>query len=139
MKIIRKEIIIKASVEKVWKHLTDPQKLATWFLPTDFEPKAGKSFTLRCEDQGTVECVVREVVPNEKLVYSFKPPAASVETLVSFVLSQLGEETKLVLTHSGWEALPAGEEDVFQSSEQGWGHILTRLGEALEREGNPIC
>src|SRR6266478_1542350 len=88
MKIIRKEITIKAPVEKVWKHLTDPQKIATWFLPTDFEPQVGKSFTLRCEDQGTVECTVREVVPNEKLVYSFKPPAANVETLVSFVLSQ---------------------------------------------------
>ncbi|MGA8480457.1 MAG: SRPBCC domain-containing protein [Chthoniobacterales bacterium] len=136
MKIISKEITIKAPVEKVWKHLTDPQKIATWFLPTDFEPKVGKSFTLRCEDQGTVECIVREVVPNEKLVYSFKPLAANVETLVSFVLSQLGEETKLVLTHSGWEALPPEQEDVFQSSEQGWGHFLTRLVEALESEGN---
>jgi uncharacterized protein YndB with AHSA1/START domain len=56
MKIIRKEITIKAPVEKVWKHLTDPQKIATWFSPADFESKVGKSFTLRCEDQGTVEC-----------------------------------------------------------------------------------
>ncbi len=43
MKIIRKEITIKAPVEKVWKHLTEPQKIATWFLPTDFEPKVGRA------------------------------------------------------------------------------------------------
>jgi len=42
----------------------------------------------------------------------------------------------LVLTHSGWEALSPEEEDVFLSSEQGWGHFLTRLVEALEREAN---
>ena len=133
MKIIRKEIIIKAPVEKVWRHLTDPKKVATWFLPTDFEARVGKDFTLRCGEQGTIYCVVREVIPPEKLVYSFNAAAAKAETLVTFALSQLGEQTKLILTHSGWEGLQPHEEAVFEKFEQGWGdHFLKRLKQLLE-------
>ncbi len=135
MRIIRKEITIKAPVEKVWQHLTDPKKIATWFLPTDFEACVGKDFTLRCEEQGTIYCVVREVIPCERLVYSFKAAGAKPETLVAFALSQLGQHTKLILTHSGWEGLPPHETDIFEKYEQGWGdRFLKRLTQLVETQ-----
>jgi len=46
MKIIKKEIVIDAPVAKVWKHLTDPEKIAGWLMPNDFEAVVGKHFVL---------------------------------------------------------------------------------------------
>jgi uncharacterized protein YndB with AHSA1/START domain len=133
VKIIHQEIMIKPRVEKVWRHLTDPKKIADWFLPTDFEARVGKRFTLRCAEQGTIYCEVREVVPCEKLVYSFKAAIAKAETLVTFALFQFGEHTRLILTHSGWERLQPEEEAVFKMFEQGWeGRFLKRLKQLLE-------
>jgi len=135
VKIIRKEIAIIAPVDKVWSYLSNPKKIATWFLPTDFEARVGKGFTLRCERQGTIQCEVREIVSCEKLVYSFKPVATKAETLVTFVLSQLGEQTKVIVTHSGWETLPSPEEATFEMFEQGWGaRFLNRLKQVIETE-----
>ena len=48
MKIIKKEIVIGASPPKVWEHITNPQKIAGWLMPNDFEATVGKKFFLDC-------------------------------------------------------------------------------------------
>ncbi|MBV8533383.1 MAG: SRPBCC domain-containing protein, partial [Verrucomicrobia bacterium] len=69
---------------------------------------------------------MREIVPLQKLVYSFKAVAAKVETLVTFGLEQVSNGTRLILTHSGWEGL--AEQSVFEMFEQGWdSQFLDRL------------
>src|SRR5262249_60997925 len=83
MKIIRREILIDAPVAKVWDHITDPKKIAGWLMPNDFEARVGKEFFLDCNEQGKVTCVVKEIVPQQKLVYSFRSKVTKVETLVT--------------------------------------------------------
>ena len=103
MKIIKKEIVIEAPAPKVWEYITDPQKLAGWLMPNDFQATVGRKFFLECDHQGKMACVVKEIVPNRKLVYSSQPKSFSAETLVTITLETEGRATRLTLVHSGWE------------------------------------
>ena len=60
-------------------------------MPTDFEARVGKEFSLDCHEQGKVSCVVKEIVPQQKLVYSFRSQLTKVETLVTLTLAKEGQ------------------------------------------------
>ena len=133
MKIIKREIVIDAPIAKVWQHITDPDKIAGWLMPNDFEAKAGKNFSLECKDSGTIACTVKEIVPPEKLVYSFQSKVTKIETLVTITLKPEGKSTRLTLIHSGWDALPPGEQDVADNFDSGWSGLLEKLRAQLQK------
>jgi len=133
MKIIKGEIVIEAPVSKVWEHITDPQKIADWLMPNDFEATVGKKFFLDCPHEGIISCVVKEVVPNEKLVYSFQSKTPKADTLVTITLAQEGKATRVTLVHSGWDALPSAEQDQADNYGGGWGSGLEKLRLQIER------
>lgn len=134
MKIIRREILIEAPVARVWKHITDPQKIAGWLMPNDFEAAIGKKFTLDCQQQGKISCVVKEIVPEQKLVYSFQSKATRVETWVTITLVAEGQGTRLTLIHSGWDALPPGAEGIADQFGSGWGSGLEKLHQQIQQD-----
>ena len=129
MKIIKKEIVIEAPIPKVWEHITDPGKISGWLMPNDFQPSVGHSFYLKCDHQGKISCAVKEIVPHEKLVYSFNPPDLKIDTLVTITLAKAGRSTRLTLVHSGWDALPASQQSAADNYENGWTPLLERLKE----------
>jgi uncharacterized protein YndB with AHSA1/START domain len=135
MKIIKREIVIDAPIAKVWKHITDPEKIAGWLMPNDFEAKAGKDFSLDCKEQGKIACTVKEVVPPEKLVYSFKSKVTKIDTLVTITLVKEGKGTRVTLIHTGWDALPPGEQGVADIFGGGWGGGLEKLQAQIETAG----
>jgi len=138
MKIIKREIVIDAPVSKVWVHITDPEKIAGWLMPNDFEAVIGKKFFLDCQQQGKVSCVVKEVIPNQKLVYGFQSNATKVETLVTITLAKEGKGTRLTLIHSGWDALPPDEQSVADNFGRGWGAGLEKLREQIITSIKPL-
>jgi uncharacterized protein YndB with AHSA1/START domain len=127
MKIIKREILIQAPPARVWDHITDPNKIAGWLMPNDFEAAPGKAFSLECRDTGTISCVVKEIVPHQKLIYSFHSKLTKVETLVTFTLTPEGGGTRVTIIHSGWEALPPEEHGVSDNFGEGWGGALKQL------------
>jgi uncharacterized protein YndB with AHSA1/START domain len=127
MKIIKKEIVINAPAAKVWEHITDARKLAGWLMPNDFEATVGKEFYLECKEQGRISCVVKEVLREQKLVYSFQSKVTKVETLLTITLTKEGTGTRLTLVHSGWDVLPPGEQGIADSFDGGWGSFLEKL------------
>ena len=127
MKIIKREILIQAPAAKVWEHITDPTQIAGWLMPNDFEAAVGKAFSLDCKEHGAIACVVKEIVPGQKLVYSFKSKVTKVETLVTFTLTQEEGGTRVTLIHSGWDALPPEERGVSDMFGEGWGGALKQL------------
>jgi len=137
MKSIRKELIINAPVAKVWAHLIDPARIAGWLMPNTFDPRPGKAFRMDCGTEGTIEGVVREIVPLKKLVYSWTSKHLKIETLVTVTLKSEKGKTRLILVHSGWEALPPSEEGLGAPFDQGWDACLKRLGEQVSLEGTP--
>ena len=132
MRIIKKEIVIEAPPAKVWEHITDPRKIAGWLMPNDFEPVVGRDFSLDCKEQGKVSCVVKEVIPQKKLVYSFVSKVTKVETLVTITLAKEGKGTRLTLIHSGWDQLPPGEQGIADNYSGGWGAGLAKLQEQIQ-------
>ncbi|MFO0983057.1 MAG: SRPBCC domain-containing protein [Planctomycetota bacterium] len=120
MRIIRKEVFIEAPVARVWEHVTDPAKIAGWLMPNDFEARLGKGFTLDCDEEGKIACVVLEIVPQQRLVYSFTSHAIKITTTVTITLAADRGGTRLTLVHSGWEALPPSEQGIGDAFEHGW-------------------
>lgn len=113
---------------KVWRALTDPDLLSQWLMPTNIRAEIGHQFTFRTEPRpgwdGIVYCEIIEVIPHERLVYSWrggstrKEGGQELDTTVTWNLlptSQGG--TRLLLEHSGFE--PEGF--AFKAMSQGWG------------------
>jgi uncharacterized protein YndB with AHSA1/START domain len=46
---IRTDSFFPHPPEKVWRALTDPELLACWLMPNDFEPWIGHQFTFRTD------------------------------------------------------------------------------------------
>jgi len=63
---LRKEVFLPHPPEDVWLALTDPQALAEWLMPNNFEPVAGRKFRFHVDPMpgpypGGSECEVLEV------------------------------------------------------------------------------
>ena len=96
------------SIEKVWKALTDPQAMSEWLMPCNIEPRVGHQFQFQTKPypgfDGTVHCEVLEVVPPEKLSFSWSGGSLT-NTIVSFRLQAVEEHTQLTFEHQGFEGL----------------------------------
>jgi uncharacterized protein YndB with AHSA1/START domain len=130
---IRVETIYAAPIGAVWRALTDPEELASWLMPNDFQPVVGHQFTFRTHPapgfDGIVHCEVLEVELERRLSYSWV--GGGVKTQVSFTLEPHGAGTKLTLLHSGF----AGARGVLVQKilSTGWrSMVLRRLGEHVE-------
>jgi len=128
MKSIRKDILIAAPPARVWDHLTDPKKIAGWLMPSTFEAVAGREFRMDCGSGDAIECVVLEVVPRKKLVYTWSSKDLNKRTTVEITLREQRGGTRLVLIHSGWEKLPPSEVDL------GWDACLQKLVGQLQAQ-----
>lgn len=127
------ERVYNAPVAKVWQALTDADKMRQWYFDIKaFEPETGYEFSFLCTMDGKDYlhlCRVTDVVPGQKLTYSWKYSGYEGMSYVTFELFPEGEGTKLVLTHEGLETFPPVEEfrrDCFIS---GWTQLL---GESLK-------
>ena len=131
---IEKRVTLQAPLSRVWRALTDYREFGTWFrvaLEGPFVP--GQEVRGRITYPGyehlvltaTVQCMAQErffsftwhpyaVDPDAD--YSHEPP-----TLVAFALEATPAGTLLVVTESGFAALPAHRRDeAFRMNAQGW-------------------
>jgi len=144
---IRKQIVLKASRERVWQAISDSKQFGTWFgvdfdgpfkagawldgwiVPTKVDPEVAK---LQEPHAGTpFKILVKEIVPMDRFVFRWHPYAidktADYEkeptTLVTFALSDAAGGVLLTITESGFNAIPASRRDeAFTSNEGGWEH-----------------
>lgn len=137
--------ILPHAPEVIWTALTSSKLIARWIMePAGFAPVEGTRFTFRTTPagawDGTIHCQVLEVIPNERLSYSWKGGddgnvgyGSRLDTVVTWTLFRVADGTRVRLVHSGFE-LPRNE-TAFTTMGRGWKSILPRLGEvAGERE-----
>lgn len=111
---------------KVWRHLTEPDRLAAWWAPSDIKPVVGHTFTIDMGSWGQQPCEVLEVVEPERLVYSFTD-----QWQLAWTLVPEGTGTRLLLEHSGFGDDPQSR-FAFEQMGPGWrDEILPRLAEVL--------
>ncbi|CAD6563088.1 SRPBCC domain-containing protein [Paraburkholderia sabiae] len=126
---------ISASPEKVFSAWTDPQQIVKWLHPgscdvvlSEMELKVGGRFHMVMHaldgEIHDVSGVFREVVINEKLVYTWAfRSTPERESIVTFSLKADGVGTWLTLTHEGFF-----DEAARDSHRGGWTEALEGLG-----------
>ena len=128
---------LKAPPEAVFAAWTDPKKIARWFGPGTYEPVrveadlrvGGKyNFVMRAPDgeEHDIRGLYREVVPNEKLVFSWAwKSTPERESLVTVTFKPDGDGTIMTLLHEHFFDEAARDRHQF-----GWTGSLDKL-EAL--------
>jgi len=93
--------------QRVWQAIATSDGLAAWLMPNDFEPVAGRAFTLRfcppddTEEEETISATVVELAPPERMVWSWRNESEKEETRVVFELRSVQGGTRLRLRHTG--------------------------------------
>jgi uncharacterized protein YndB with AHSA1/START domain len=134
-----------APVARVWKALTDEAAKQKWFggtpghwelLERHMDVRVGGSERLKGRWAGgvvsTFDATYHDVIPNERLVYSYEMHLDDKKISVSLATMQLkaeGGKTTLMVTEQG--AFLDGYDDA-GSREQGTGHLLDALGASLK-------
>jgi uncharacterized protein YndB with AHSA1/START domain len=95
------------SPARVWQALTDPRALEEWLMENDFAPRVGHKFMFRANPQwgwdGKTYCEVLEVVPHQRLVYTWE--GGGMSTQVAWSLAPHRGGTQLKLEHTGFDGL----------------------------------
>ena len=111
-KSIKHQFFYPHPPETVWEYLTNPELMELWLMKNNFSPVVGTDFQFRTNPipsldfDGIFYCKVLEVVPFEKLSYSWRSgPGEGKITLDSVVVWKLqptDKGTELFLEHSGF-------------------------------------
>ena len=131
----------------IWRTLTTGALMARWLnmTPTGFEPVVGNKFTYQTspagEWDGMIRCQILEVVPGERLTYSWKGGhednvgyGSRLDTIVTFTLEQVEGGTRLRVVHSGF-VLPRNE-TAYRNMSGGWSQVIGRIGAVTEEEAS---
>ena len=132
---------LRARPEKVYAAWTEPEKLAQWFGPSqvkagsvkaEIDLRAGGryriSFDSASGEYNQVDGIYREVVPNQRVVFSWAwHSTPERESLVTVSLKPDGRGTLLTLQHEQFfnEAARDGHQ-------RGWSELLDRLEKHLD-------
>ena len=123
--------------ETIWKALTTGELIARWLMPAEgFEAVVGNRFTYKTtpagEWDGTIHCEILEVVPNRRLVYSWKGGheanagyGSRLETVVAWTLARTAEGTRVRVVHSGF-VLPKND-TAYRNMSDGWKKVVRNL------------
>lgn len=124
------ERIFKASRKDVWRALTEKDLMKQWYfdLP-EFKAEVGFTFGIVGGEEGGTQYEhhfeILEVIPEQKLMHTWCFVGYEGVSYLTYELFDEGENTKLVLTHSGLESFPADNPDFeYHKFEIGWNHIL---------------
>ena len=135
-----KEIVVKASVQKVWKAITDKNEMKNWYFDlSEFKAEVGFEFQFyggKEEREYLHLCKIIEVIENQKLIYSWKYDGYPGESFVTFELFDEGGKTRVKLTHEGLESFPADKNPDLAKDNfvKGWNMIIgTLLKDYIEK------
>jgi uncharacterized protein YndB with AHSA1/START domain len=113
-------------------------------MPNDFKPIVGHKFQLKAKPKikfgfdGTVYCEVLEIIPNEKLVYSWKgglvKEKPSLDSIVIWTLTSSNNGTVLLLEHKGFKGVK--NYLAYLIMNMGWVKIGKRLFKQLNSSSN---
>ncbi len=124
-----------ADVEDVWDAITDPKRIARWFLPVSGDLRLGGSYQL----EGNAGGEIRVCQPPRRLLLTWimgEPPGSEDSSLVDVVLDPDDDGTRLTLTHTA--VVPPEMWDTFGPGAVGVGWDLTLVGLALHLAGEDL-
>ena len=128
-----------ASIESVWKAITDVDQMRQWFFENirSFKPEVGfeTQFNVQSGDRNFLhKWKVTEVMPLKKITYNWKYEVYPGDSFVVFELFGQNNLTVLRLTHKVLESFPQDiPEFRRESGVEGWTYFIKQcLKEFLE-------
>jgi uncharacterized protein YndB with AHSA1/START domain len=123
---------------KVYAAWTDPEKITRWMGPPDVQKvvaesdlRVGGRYRIRMimkDDEHDVSGVYREIVPDEKLVFTWAwKSTPERESLVTVVVKNDNGGTIMTLMHEQFF-----DEDARDRHNSGWTSIMDRLAQIVE-------
>ncbi len=144
--VITREITVKASKERVYKAITDPKEIVTWFPDVveggTLEVGQRPIFVFTNEKHRT-QIFVEAARPFEYFAYRWVPGSTGIigdvlevpNTLVEFYIEALDSGTKVTLKESGFASLPAEiAQASFRDNSGGWEYMMDRLEKLVNQE-----
>lgn len=134
------ERTFNAPIARVWQALTDVEEMRRWYFDLkEFKPEVGFEFEFVVEHKGMMYhhlCKITEVIPQKKLVHTWRYKGHEGNSLVTFELFANGDETRLKLTHEGLETFPKTSSFERKNFMEGWTQLIgSSLKEFLEGGG----
>ena len=131
---IEKTLVLRAPRSRVWRALSNVEEFSTWFR-TNFQGEFAEGATVRGRptlsgyEHLTIEIRIERMEAERRLSFRWHPYevdmskdySAEPTTLVVFTLEDVPEGTRLTVTESGFDALPAERRfEAFRENEKGW-------------------
>jgi uncharacterized protein YndB with AHSA1/START domain len=149
---IEKQALIDAPQERVWQAVSDAGKFGEWFgVDFDMPFEAGREITGRITPTRVDREVAKMQEPYRGMPFTFRveamePPrrivfrwhpfaiekgvdySAEPMTTITFDLAEVENGTRVTITETGFDALPASRRDAAHAAnEGGWAHQLKLL------------
>lgn len=137
--VLRLERRFKATADRVFRAWTEPEAMRRWKAPGEAEValaesdlRVGGTYRIHMRGpDGTVYRLIgeyREVTIPSRLVYTWRweHEADPLETLVTVEFRAAGDETDVILVHSGFAA-----DDDRARHEMGWNGSLDKLAQVV--------
>lgn len=131
---INNEWIYEQSPNEIWEYLTRSDLIALWLMPNNFKLIQGHEFQFQTKPipsqnlDGIIYCQVLEIVPMQKLVYSWKGGPGNgiftLDTVVEWTIEKYGVGTKLILKQSGFNETNI---DIFNGMTEGWKKLVQKM------------
>lgn len=127
---------------RIWRALTDPDLLARWLMPNDFQLKVGHCFTFKgtpmpkVNFSGIVQCQVLDFEVERKLSYSWMDHSGEndLRSTVTWRLEPEEQGTHLFLEHDGFDFTHPLHRLSYQIMSPGWTRLMRQLVETLASE-----
>jgi uncharacterized protein YndB with AHSA1/START domain len=155
---IVKSVLVHAPVHQVWPALTDAKSFGTWFgaeFDSSFTPGAhvtGRITPTRVDPEVAkaqephkgkpIDLLIDRIDPLRVFSFRWHPLAVDQSmddakehsTLVEFKLEEVNDGTRLTVTESGFNRLPAARrEEAFESNSGGWEKQMGLVRTFVER------
>jgi uncharacterized protein YndB with AHSA1/START domain len=144
---IEKQIELPAPLSRVWRALTDHREFGEWFRVKLESPfVVGETAKGHIQYPGyehlVMEVVVQKIEPERLFSYTWHPYAVDpavdysdeVPTLVEFRLEEIPTGTRLTVTESGFDKVPAHRRlEAFRMNEGGWEEQVQNIARHVEQ------
>jgi uncharacterized protein YndB with AHSA1/START domain len=142
---IEKRVVLRAPLERVWRAISDAEEFGRWFGVRFDEPFVeGASITAAIAPTTVDDQVARRqephagvkstwqivaIEPRRRFAYRWHPFAIDPDvnydseptTLVEFTLSETDDGVLLIITESGFDAIPLARRSAsFEANSEGW-------------------
>jgi uncharacterized protein YndB with AHSA1/START domain len=137
---IKHQFFFPHPAEQVWEYLTKAELMELWLMPNNFLPIPGHDFQFRIKPMpqldfdGIVYCKVLEIVPYQKLSYSWQAGPGNgkidLDSIVTWKLIPKDSGTELLLEHTGFRGY--NNLGMFSAMNDGWFKNIQKIAELIK-------